>query len=241
MNYLKFGNSKKFLVFLHGWGADLNSFLWLKDYFIDEYSLVFVDFLGFGKSEKLTVPYFVSDYVFELKKILNKFDIDELVLIGHSFGGRVAIKFAFLFDKIFNKLSLVLVDSAGVRPKRNLVYYWKVWRYKILKSKVIANKKPKQFLEKFGSEDYKNLSGVMKQTFINVVNEDLCVYAKNLNVKTLIFWGKNDKDTKLYMAHKLHRLIKGSKLEIVEDAGHFSFLDKKEDFVIILDTFLKNI
>ena len=81
----------------------------------------------------------------------------------------------------------------------------------------------------------------MKQTFVNVVNEDLCVYAKNINSKTLIVWGEKDKDTKIFMAKKLHKLIFLSELVFIKGAGHFSFLDKKEDFVIILDTFLKNI
>ena len=241
MNYLKFGTGKKYLVFLHGWGADLNSFLWLKDYFVEDYSMLFVDFAGFGKSETPHVAYFVSDYVCELKKLLNKFDIKNLVLIGHSFGGRVAIKFAFLFSKEYKNLSLLLVDSAGILPKRTLGYYLKVWRYKSLKRQVLSGKKSKEVLEKFGSKDYKDLAVVMRQTFVNVVNEDLSEYAKRLSVKTLIVWGENDKDTKPYMAKKLNRLIAGSKLVFLKDAGHFSFLDKKEDFVIILDTFLKNI
>jgi len=61
MNYLKIGNSKKFLVFLHGWGADLNSFLFTKDYF-QSYTKLYVDFAGFGKTLEPNKPYFVSDY-----------------------------------------------------------------------------------------------------------------------------------------------------------------------------------
>lgn len=241
MNYLKFGTSKKYLVFLHGWGADLNSFLWLKDYFVEEYSMLFVDFAGFGKSEKPSVPYFVSDYALELKNLLDKFDIKKLVFIGHSFGGRVSIKFAFLFSKEYKKLSLLLVDSAGVLPRRRLGYYLRVWRYKRLKRQVLSGQKSKEVLDKFGSNDYKDLSIIMRQTFVNVVNEDLSEYAKRLYVKTLIVWGEKDKDTKPYMAKKLNSLIADSKLIFLKGAGHFSFLDKKEDFVIILDTFLKNI
>ena len=74
MNYLKFGDSKKFLVFFHGWGADLNSFLFIKDYFC-EYTKLFVDFAGFGKTSEPDKPYFVSDYVKELENLLLKFDI----------------------------------------------------------------------------------------------------------------------------------------------------------------------
>ena len=241
MHYLKFGTSKKFLVFLHGWGADLNSFLWLKDFFVDEYSLLFLDFCGFGSSSEPEKPYSVSDYVFELKKLLNKFDIEELIFIAHSFGGRVAIKFLFYYQFDFKKVSLCLVDSAGILPRRGLRYKLRVLRYKLLKRKAQNNPSLKEKLDKFGSSDYKVLSIIMKKTFVKVVNEDLTKFAKFLKCKTLIVWGDKDTETKPFMARKFKGIIKNSKLIFLKNAGHFSFLEKKDEFVIILDTFLKNL
>ena len=98
MHYLKFGNSKRFIVFLHGWGADLNSFLWLKDYFANEYSLIFLDFDGFGKTGEPKEALNLFDYVLNLKKLLDNFDIEEICFVAHSFGGRVAIKYLFYFQ-----------------------------------------------------------------------------------------------------------------------------------------------
>ena len=80
----------------------------------------------------------------------------------------------------------------------------------------------------------------MKQTFVNVVNEDLSIFASKIICETLIVWGEKDKETKLWMARKLNRLIKGSKLKIIDGAGHFCFLDDMQEFLIILDTFIKN-
>ena len=241
MHYLKFGTSKKFIVFLHGWGADLNSFLWLKDFLADEYSLLFIDFCGFGNSPEPERPYLVSDYVFELKKLLNNFDIEELIFIAHSFGGRVAIKFLFYYQFLFKKVALCLVDSAGVLPRRGLRYKLRVLRFKRLKERVKKNPKLKEKLDKFGSNDYKVLSPIMKQTLVKVVNEDLTKFVKFLRCKTLIVWGKKDTETKPFMARKLKWLIRNSKLVFLKDVGHFSFLEKKDEFVIILDTFLKNL
>lgn len=241
MNYLRFGSSKKFIIFLHGWGADLNSFLWLKDYFIDDYSLIFLDFDGFGKSCVPDKPMSVSDYAEKLKLLLDGFDIDELVLVAHSFGGRVAIKFLFYHQNDYKNVRLCLVDSAGILPKRNLKYWLRVNKYKRLKRKAEFNADLKPKLENYGSSDYKILCPVMKQTFINVVNEDLSRLTKFLNVPTIIVWGTKDQETKPYMAKKLHKYIKNSKLIFIKNAGHFSFLEKKEEFVIILDTFLKNL
>ena len=114
-------------------------------------------------------------------------------------------------------------------------------RYKRLKMKAKKNIKYCQKLNKFGSPDYKVLSPIMKKTFINVVNEDLTKFTKFLKCKTLIVWGKKDKETKPYMARKFNKLIQNSNLIFLKNSGHFSFLEKKEDFVIILDTFLKNL
>ena len=235
MNYLKFGNSRDFIVFLHGWGADKKSFLWLKEYF-SEYSLIFLDFPGFGESEDPKRPYYVSDYVCELKNLLDKFEIDSLVIVGHSFGGRVAIKFSFLYQFDYSSFRLCLVDSAGILPKRTLKYYFRVYGYKLYKRFFPKSKK----LNNFGSSDYRKLSFVMKKTFIRVVNEDLSNYAKFIKAKTLIVWGNEDNETKMFMAKKLKKLIKNSELKIIDGAGHFSFLDKPVEFTIILDTFLKN-
>ncbi len=238
MNYLKFGNSKKFIVFMHGWGADLNSFLWVKNY-IDEYTLIFLDFPGFGKSKAPGSPYSVSDYVNELKLLLDKFDIEILILVGHSFGGRVAIKFSALYQFDFMQFGLVLVDSAGIKPRRSIKYYYKVLSYKIRKKLAKISKKQADKLKNYGSSDYKALSGVMKETFVKVVNEDLKNYAKKIKCSTLIIWGRQDKDTKLYMAKKLNKLINKSELFVLDNAGHFSFLDQPNEFLILLDTYIK--
>lgn len=238
MFHLKFGNAKKLLVFLHGWGADLNSFLWLKNYFSD-YSLLFLDFPGFGKSEEPHKALFVDDYVCKVKKIVDTFAADEIVLIGHSFGGRVAIKFAEKFQFCFKEMKVCLIDSAGIKPRHGFNYYFKVKAYKFCKKFSLKSDKFKKLLNKFGSSDYKKLSNVMRQTFVNVVNEDLSESAKNIGCETLIVWGKQDKETKLFMAKKLHKLIKNSKLVVFENAGHFSFLDNKREFLFLLDSFVK--
>ena len=239
MFYLKFGSSKKFVVFLHGWGADRNSFLWVEPYF-DECSKIFVDFPGFGKSFEPEKSWNVESYAVALKKLIDEFEVAELILVGHSFGGRVAIKFASMFQKEYLKMKICLVDSAGILPKRGIDYWWKVWRYKNLKRKAIGNPSLKSKLEKFGSTDYKNLSDVMKQVFVNVVNEDLSNLAKLVQVETILIWGEKDKDTKPWMAKKLNKLIKNSKLFVLKNAGHFSFADKPQEFLFILDRFIQN-
>lgn len=239
MKFLQVGLSKKYIVFLHGWGASKESFLMTKNYFFD-YAKLYVDFAGFGESAEPCKVFSLNDYVDELKNLLDEFEIEELVIVGHSFGGRVAIKFAALYQKCYKKLKIMLVDAAGIKPRFSLVRYLKIKRFKVLKKRAKNNERLQVKLDRFGSADYKKLSPIMKQTFVKIVNEDLTKMSKLIECKTMIVWGKNDRETKLFMARKLHKNIRNSKVEILKNAGHFCFLDKPQEFLIILDTFVKN-
>lgn len=238
MKFLKFGNSKNFIVFLHGWAADKKSFLWVKDY-IKNHTLLFLDFAGFGESNEPERPYSVFNYAQELKNLLDEFEIEKLMLVGHSFGGRVGIKFAAIYQQVYFDFKLCLIDSAGIKPRRGFGYFFKVYKYKILKKIAKKHKNIEKYISKCGSDDYKKLSPIMKESFKLIVNEDLSCDAKSVTNPTIIVWGEKDKDTKLYMARKLNKLIKYSRLFIIKNAGHFSFLDNPQEFLIILDTFIK--
>ena len=229
---------KKAFVFLHGWGGSTVSFLPVINRLpFDEYCFVNFDFWGFGKSGQPQKALSIKDYADEVYEILKKENLKDVVLVGHSFGGRVAIKLAANYDDIIEKI--VLVDSAGIKPRRGIVFKFKIFKYKLYK-KLAQKKLIKNFdLKKYGSDDYRGLSDLMKQTFIKVVNEDLSKDAKLIKKPTLIVWGKNDKDTKLYMAKKLKKFIKDSEMIVFKNAGHYSYLDKLDDFVYILYAYSK--
>ena len=82
----------------------------------------------------------------------------------------------------------------------------------------------KEKLKSFGSDDYKALPPCMKKTFVNVVNQDLKNYFNKINGKVILFWGKDDKITPIYMAKKMNKLIKNSQL-FIENGGHFCYLE----------------
>lgn len=239
MNYLKFGNSKNFILFLHGWGADKNSFLWTKDYF-EDFSLIYIDFPGFGNSKEPDEVWSVYDFALEVKQLLDNFQIENLVIVAHSFGGRVAIKFAKNFQDEYSKLKLCLIDSAGIKPRRGFIYFYKIYKFKFFKKIAKHFKFFEKMLQNQGSTDYICLSLKMREVFKRVVNEDLSCDAKQIKAKTILIWGNKDKDTKLYMANKLKKLILGSRIYIFKGVGHYSFLERKDEFLIILDTFIKS-
>ncbi len=227
MYYQKSGTGAPILL-LHGWGASSQIFHNITQDLADNFTVYAVDFWGFGKSEKPSIDANLFDYTVAIAKFCLEIIKSPCVIVGHSFGGRVAILLSAKYPQLVSKL--VLVDSAGMLPRFNLRKALQIKKYKKLKHQVEVGKKDKSALDKFGSADFRALPNEMKKVFVCVVNLDLVPFAKRINTPTLIFWGKKDKDTPIYMAKRLNHCIKNSKLMVV-NGGHFSFLDVPKKFL----------
>lgn len=218
-------------VILHGWGANCdvmqNIFNSLKE---NNKSVIMLDLPYFGKSQIPPETFGIYEYANMVEEFIIQMGFSIVNIIGHSFGGRLGIILSST-SNIITVNKLILTDAAGLKPRRSLKYYFKVYLYKLKKMLRIKSKKA-------GSSDYKQLPESMKKVFVRVVNTHLDKLCSNIKSETLIIWGRNDKDTPIYMANKLNKKIKNSGLVILEDAGHFSFLDKSYDYNIIVNTFL---
>lgn len=219
--------SKGNIVFLHGWGMSHETFDSLLEYFKD-YNLYIVDFLGFGLSDEANKKIKLDDYVNHIEELVKKEDLDRLILIGHSFGGRVAIRIAS--KRKIEKI--VLVNSAGINH-HNFKYHLKVLWYKIRKLFVylFKNKDYNNFVRRNGSADYNSLSFNMRGTFKNIVNEDLKKDLKKISCDSLVIGSLFDKEVPLKDTKLMSELIKKSKFITFYRSGHFSYLDEKEKFL----------
>jgi pimeloyl-ACP methyl ester carboxylesterase len=213
-------------LFLHGWGGNLESFRKAMC-LADRFTVTAVDFYGFGKTPAPPHPVNLDYYVQGVLELIKHYNIDDIIVIGHSFGGRVALKLADLCGRVSG---IILADSAGLKPRRGVNYYFKVFCYK-------CGKFLKLNQQNAGSNDYRRLSGVMKKTFINIVNEDLTKTAKRIVVPTLLIWGGEDRETPLYMLKKLNKYIAKSKAVIFEGAGHFAYLEQSGRFIDLVREF----
>lgn len=222
-------NNKVVDVFLHGWGRSKEDFLEIiNELKIENYLIL--DFPPFGKSG-LIKDFTIYTYASVVMSLIDNLKIEKFNLIGHSFGGRVAIIIAGKEKERINKL--VLIDSAGLKPKLKFSKRIKLLKYKI-------RKRLKMNVEEYGSSDYRSLSFEMKKVFVSVVNTFLDENAKIIEAQTLIIYGKNDQETPIYMAKKFNKLISNSTLRIIENAGHFCFIERKIKFCEILDKFLRS-
>lgn len=246
MTYYVSGNpSGSPMIVMHGWGCDHSTIESVAAMASPTYRVFNVDFPGFGNSKEPNDVWGVEEYAKLVEGLISneKLDPAQTVLAGHSFGGRVSIVLGS--KKRYSKI--VLIDSAGVKPRRKLSYYWKVYSYKFFKrivNTLFSADKAESIIErqrqKKGSADYKNSSPKMRAIMSKVVNEDLTPLMPFVKSPTLLMWGVNDVATPLADAKKMERLIPDSGLVEFKNAGHYSFLDAPAQFRTVFQNFINN-
>ena len=238
--------SGDFVLLLHGWGANLTLFNGIADIISKKYTVVAVDLPGFGNSEEPKSPWTVSDYVnftIEFTKFLG---IKKVILLGHSFGGRIIIKMMSKENLPFSVSKIILTGSAGIKPKKTAKQKAKILAYKMAKGVLNSAPIKKAFPDaldnlrkKNGSSDYNNATPVMRATLVSVVNEDLTALLSNITPPTLLIWGVNDTATPISDGILMEKLIKGSGLVKIENAGHYAFLEQPYIFGKVIASFLE--
>lgn len=229
LHYEKYGEGKEKLLILPGWGDTRKTFD-LMIYALKElYTVYIIDYPGFGLSIFPDNDLTIYDYTNIIRDFMESENIENPIVIAHSFGGRIASILSGYYKENIKKL--VLIDSAGIKPRKNILKIIKTYTYKLLKwiRYLLPRRKRNIYLKKllniFGSSDYKALDKKMYTTFKNIVNHDLKYCFKNINCPTLLIWGEKDKDTKLRDGKLMNKYIKDSKLVTFPDAGHFSYLN----------------
>ena len=244
INYEVLGKGNP-VILLHGWLATLETMRPIANNLSQNFEVYLVDVVGFGKSDLPEHPLKTDDFGNFLKDFIKALDIKNPILIGHSNGGRTIIN--AVGRGIVQAKKVVLIDSAGLKPKRSINYYLKVGFYKT--GKFILNLLPntktiKAFKEKLrnsvGSSDYKASANVLKETMKVIVNEDLSHLLPKINVPTLLFWGTLDTATPISDGRKMEKLIPDCGLIEYQGATHFSYLENINHFNTVLNEFLKN-
>lgn len=233
------------LLMLHGWGANLDLLLPLARPLAElGYRVYAPDLPGFGQSPPPPQAWGVFDYAAFVSGYLQHHQVENVHLFGHSFGGRLSIVLGADYAEQIGKI--VLANSAGVRSVPSLSTRLRTNTYKALRDglntiglKPLSARLQGWYSERYGSADYKAASGVMRETFVKVVNQDLLSYAARMKPSTLLLWGDHDQDTPLWQGQKLEQTIPDAGLVILKGAGHYSYLDQLTDSVRIIDFFFK--
>lgn len=240
------GNGEKTAVMLQGWGTDLGVYDSVADTINSEYRFVQFDLPGFGGSDEPREPWDVDAYADFFCKFMEELHIKKATLIGHSYGGRVIIKLASRETLPFEISNIVLIDSAGILPKKSFAQKMKVKRYKVLKKilnmKVIYALFPElidDWRSRQGSDDYRNATPMMRQCLVKAVNEDLTELLPKIKQDTLLIWGDKDTATPIGDAKIMEEKIPSAGLAVLEGTGHFSFLEQPVIFRNIMKSYFQ--
>lgn len=233
------------VILLHGWLATLETMRPIANNLSKNFKVYLVDVVGFGKSDLPEHPLTSDDFGNFLEEFTKKLEIKNPILIGHSNGGRIIIN--AVGRGLVSAKKIVLIDSAGLKPKRSMKYYVKVAIFKT--GKFILNllpntKKIKSFKEKLrdrvGSSDYKASSPVLKETMKKILNEDQSKLLPKISCPTLLIWGTADTATPISDAKKMEKMIPDCGLVEYVGASHFSYLENIDNCNRVLDEFFKN-
>lgn len=235
INYIDSGSGQAVLL-LHGWGSNLKSFTSLINLLKTKYRVLALDYPGFGESDILKKSFTVDDYCDIVVEFLKNLEVKSVILVGHSYGGRIILKLNNRKNLPFAIEKNVLIDAAGLKDKKDLRIKLKVATFKSLKyifnllpiSKVKKDEMIKALREKFGSSDYANAPKVLQDTLVKSVNEDLTWCLDNMK-ESLIIWGDKDTVTPLWMAKLMETRIRNSGIVLL-NGGHFSYLDDPVTF-----------
>lgn len=214
---------------LHGWGQSQENLHPLAELLAPISQPHLIDLPGFGKSEPPPSVWSAFDYADEMIRYLDMQKIEKVSLLGHSFGGKVAMCIAIRYPQRVHRL--ILLAPSGLKPKRRISQKIRIKLIitvgKLLKS--YDNISGSQhygshFIPRFGSSDYQN-AGIMRPILVRSVNEDLSSDVQQIHCPTLILWGKNDTETPPEIGCRLHSLITGAKLVLFPYHGHHLFQD----------------
>ncbi|NGP88621.1 alpha/beta fold hydrolase [Fodinibius halophilus] len=243
------GNNKP-LVILHGWGSNKEVMMPLAQQLSEQRDCFLLDLPGFGNSSVPNEAWNVDNYANLIQQFIKDQELGTVDLLVHSFGGRIALKLCARPEAKSLVEKVLITGGAGMKPKRSFSYYFKKHLAKSLKVPfyILPSKLRKKALNRLrqtslwkslGSSDYSKLSGVMRKTFVQTVTEYLEPSLPNIPHEVLLLWGENDEAAPLYQAERMEEGIENAALVVIDNAGHYAFLDKPSRFTSIAKAFLK--
>ncbi len=228
------------IVIMHGWGCTLDTVKSIEDIFRGKMRTINVDLPGHGQSSEPPAVWGIEEYTRAIEKLIAELGLQKPSLAGHSFGGRISI----LLSSRNEVDKVLLVDSAGIKPRRGLNYYRKVYTFKAMKHIVrlcFGSKRGGEILDRMrgknGSADYRNSTPRMRAIMSKCVNEDLRHVMPGIKAPVLLVWGEDDTATPLSDARQMKRLIPDAGLVAYPGCGHYSFLDNPFGFKAAVTSF----
>lgn len=231
------------VIALHGWGGSVQSFWPVAERLAPSgFQVHLLDMPGFGQSDLPPETWGVMDYMRFVTAYLDEAQIERCGVLGHSFGGRIGLVMAAEKPERVNRM--VLANSAGLKTPLSIgqqtrnglarlvrgsleTLHLEVWRERL----------QEVYNRRYASADYLT-AGPLRETFLRVIEEDLTLFAERVQAPTILIWGDQDNDTPLWQGRRLEQLIPDAALIVFNGAGHFSYLERLNEYLRIVENFL---
>lgn len=217
------------ILLLHGWGQNAYMMKFLQDHLCERYKVINLDLPGFGESSEPDHAWSVEEYAQAMHEVVLMHKIEQPIIIGHSFGARIALRYALNYPL----KAMVLTGAAGIRKKHGPSYYVRIYTYKLMKKLHVHMQ--------MGSVDYQQASEVMRGVLVKSVNEDITPELCHIQALTLLVWGEKDMQTPLWMGKKMEACMPRATLVTIENEDHFAYFHQSLRFKAIVDAFLEGV
>jgi pimeloyl-ACP methyl ester carboxylesterase len=237
------------VVILHGWGSSARIMKPLADALADRYRVHNVDLPGHGHSPMPPEPWGVPDYAAHLAEFISGELTRPATIIGHSNGGRIGLYMASeaLMAPMIDRLALI--SPSGVPRRRSVGYKVRSGAAKALKAPFEPLPEPLRqrglawlrttlYWDLISSSDYRDVEGVMRETFVKTVNFHVVERLESIHVPVLLFWGDRDTAITREQMAVLEHYLPDNGLVVLEGAGHYGHLDAPETVVAGIRHFL---
>ena len=255
-HYLEKGKGDP-IILIHGFNMDLNTWMFNIDALAEHHRVLALDLWGLGYSSREFMDYGYALYVDQLLAFMQALDLQKASLIGHSMGGGTAIKFCLNYRHMIDKL--ILVDSTGIPnplPFRSKLFTLPGVGERLLR--INNNYLRRKNLEDIWFYDKGNLTEetfveitqfqkirgtseilleILRKQFFHTLEADIHQLG-DLDIPTLIVWGRHDASIPLEIGREIGRIVKGSRFEIINKGGHMPNFDCADEFNRLVLEFL---
>ncbi len=232
------------LLIIHGWGSSALSWAAAQEILAKKnMKVVALDLPGFGGTPPPPTAWGVKEYAAFIRHFADAIGFTRFILLGHSFGGQIAIQFAFAYSDRVS--ALVLCSAAGVRRENTATRVFKmaakvgnaIFAFPLLR--IYKKSVQKLFYRAIRRKDYLAAQGIMKDVIEKVLREDLTHELPSITARTLIVWGARDTTTPLTHARIMQEAIPNAALRIIKEARHSPYKERPGEFTDIVSSFLE--
>ncbi len=236
------------LLFIHGWLGNLKEWIYQYCFFNSKRHIIIVDLPGFGESDKPKIKYSTDFFTKQITDFLRKLGYNEVILVGHSLGGMIALNITIQNLNLVKKLILISTSSTFSQTiKLKFLLFWlnllfRFFYKSLLRNiinQIIPNEKKKREYNKLHKYALKLPKSVVRTTFkYMTLNHHLNIYLHKIYQPTLIIHGNKDKIITKSMIENLSNLLQNSRTYFIKNSSHRVMIENYTQVNKIIDIFV---